>query len=234
MRLISQFSRASGARFSETDDSPETVVGRWILPAKLKALLGSSAMLSQVVPGKDLMAESKSPLFGIAPVRKFGNGRNSRRRCRGWSSTTATGDIILGNLMVRGEATVTSYPQRLLSVAKGLIDAGEYSIAVVVAHVACEIATDRAFTKALAAKGLGYLEEPVGAYFSGTVLTQDRNRDLFNALTGDEIQKKPFWEPFKRSVKRRNGIAHKGEIVGKPEAEESLAVATDFVAHLEK
>ena len=68
MRLISQFSRASGARFSETDDSPETVVGRWILPAKLKALLGSSTLLSQVVPGKDLMVESKSPLFGITPV----------------------------------------------------------------------------------------------------------------------------------------------------------------------
>src|SRR5271166_579311 len=67
MRLISQFSRASGARFSETDDSPETVVGRWILPAKLKALLGSSTILSQVVVGKDLMVESKSPLFGIAP-----------------------------------------------------------------------------------------------------------------------------------------------------------------------
>src|SRR5271157_3127281 len=67
MRLISQFSRASGARFSETDDSPETVVGRWILPAKLKALLGSSTILSQVVAGKDLMVESKSPLFGIAP-----------------------------------------------------------------------------------------------------------------------------------------------------------------------
>src|SRR5512140_202747 len=69
MRLISQFSRASGARFSETDDSPETVVRRWILPAKLKALLGSSTRLSEVVAGKDLMVESKSPLFGIAPVR---------------------------------------------------------------------------------------------------------------------------------------------------------------------
>src|SRR5512140_2736263 len=68
MRLISQFSRASGARFSETDDSPETVVRRWILPAKLKALLGSSTLLSQVVAGKDLMVESKSPLFGIAPL----------------------------------------------------------------------------------------------------------------------------------------------------------------------
>ena len=67
MRLISQFSRASGARFSETADSPETVVRRWILPAKLKALLGSSTLLSQVVAGKDLMVESKSPLFGIAP-----------------------------------------------------------------------------------------------------------------------------------------------------------------------
>ena len=67
MRSISQFSRASGARFSETDDSPETVVGRWILPAKLKALLGSSTHLPQVVPVKDIMAESKSPLFGIAP-----------------------------------------------------------------------------------------------------------------------------------------------------------------------
>src|SRR5271157_4525000 len=86
MRLISQFSRASGARFSETDDSPETVVGRWILPAKLKALLGSSAILSQVVPGKYLMAESKSPLFGIAP-----SGRG--RRQGGWPrrKTTRTG-----------------------------------------------------------------------------------------------------------------------------------------------
>src|SRR5271166_4320480 len=70
MRLISQFSRASGARFSETDDSPETVVRRWILPAKLKALLGSSTLLSQVVAGKDLMVGSKSPLFGIAPQRR--------------------------------------------------------------------------------------------------------------------------------------------------------------------
>src|SRR5271165_3269471 len=80
MRLISQFSRASGARFSETDDSPETVVGRWILPAKLKALLGSSTILSQVVPGKYFMAESKSPLFGIAPemIGRASGGDTSR------------------------------------------------------------------------------------------------------------------------------------------------------------
>ncbi len=84
MRLISQFSRASGARFSETNDSPETVVGGWILPAKLNALLGSSTLLSQVVLGKGIMAESKSPLFGIAPSSDSTMGhRLSGGRSRG-------------------------------------------------------------------------------------------------------------------------------------------------------
>src|SRR5271157_4892868 len=81
MRLISQFSRASGARFSETADSPETVVGRWILPAKLKALLGSSILLSQVAPNKDLMAESKSPLLGIAPLSSGSSAAAGRCGC---------------------------------------------------------------------------------------------------------------------------------------------------------
>jgi len=148
--------------------------------------------------------------------------------------STATGDITLSNLTARGDATAITYPQTLLDIAKGLIDAGKFSIAVVVAHIACEVATDRAFTKAFGAKGLDYLEESIGAYFSGSAFSQDRNRKLYTALTGDEIQKEPFWVPFTRSVERRNRIAHKGAIVGKTEAEESLAVATDFVAHLEK
>lgn len=149
-------------------------------------------------------------------------------------SSIGSGAITLGSATVRAEATVITYPQRLLVLAKALINGGEFGTAVLVAHVACEIATDRAFTKALAAKGLGYLEEPIGAYFSGTLLTQDRNRDLFNALTGDEIQKKPFWDRIRRSVTRRNGIAQKGVIVSKPDAEESLTAATEFVAYLEK
>ncbi len=150
----------------------------------------------------------------------------------GLTHTGAANDIV--KFTERLDATVTTYPQRLLDVAKGLIGTEEYSIAVVVAHIACEVAVDRAFTKAFAAKGIDYLEESIGAYFSGSAFSQDKNRKLYTALTGDEIQKEPFWEPFTRSVKRRNGIAHKAEIVGKPEAEESLAVAITFVTHLEK
>jgi hypothetical protein len=146
---------------------------------------------------------------------------------------TGAADAIV-KITMRADATVITYPQRLLDVAKGLIDAEQYSIAVVVAHIACEVAADRAFTKAFAAKGIEDLEEPIGAYFSGSAISQDRNRKLYTALTGDEIQKEPFWEPYKRSVIRRNGVAHKGAIVGKPDAEETFAVATAFVAHLEK
>jgi len=83
--------------------------------------------------------------------------------------STGTGDITLISFTMRADATLITYPQKLLDMAKGLIDAGEFSIAVVVAHIACEVATDRAFTKAFAAKGLDYLEESIGAYFSGTV-----------------------------------------------------------------
>src|SRR5208337_2617677 len=90
MRLVSQFSRASGARFSETDDSPETVVGRWILPAKLKALLESLTLVSQMVPGKDLMAESKSPLFGIAPATPATIGRTASSSS--WDSSSVARD----------------------------------------------------------------------------------------------------------------------------------------------
>jgi len=138
------------------------------------------------------------------------------------------------NFTERLDVNHTTYPQRLLDVAKGLIGTEEYSIAVVVAHIACEVAADRAFTKAFAAKGIDYLEESIRAFFSGFAISQGRNQKLYTALTEDQIHKEPFWGRFIISLRRRNDIAHKAEIVGKPEAEESLAVATEFVAHLEK
>ena len=101
---------------------------------------------------------------------------------------------------MRADATVITYPQKLLAVAKGLIDAGEYSIAVVVAHIACEVAADRAFTKAFAAKGLDYLEEPIGAYFSGSRINRGRNQKLYTALTEDRIQDEPFWPRYLTSL----------------------------------
>src|ERR1700722_11094815 len=47
---------------------------------------------------------------------------------------------------VQAQAGVTTYLQNLLNFAKGLIDQGQFSIAVVVAHMACEVATERSIT----------------------------------------------------------------------------------------
>lgn len=143
-----------------------------------------------------------------------------------------------------GQATVTfsasaqleviTYPQILLSTARGLIDDGQFSIAVVVSHMACEIATERSLSESFAKKGIQYLEEPVVDILSGYNLANNRIRKLYTALTGDEIQNQPFWKRYTESAKRRNRIIHQGVIVGKAEAEESFKAASDLISHLKK
>jgi hypothetical protein len=132
------------------------------------------------------------------------------------------------------KTTVITYPQKLLTLTRRLIDEGEFAIAVVVAHIACEIATERCLTEAFAAKGIPDLEDSVTDFFSGSSLANDRIRKLYTALTGDEVEKAPFWQKFKESAVRRNKIAHSSVTVTKAEAEASYMAAKDLVAHLKK
>jgi hypothetical protein len=132
------------------------------------------------------------------------------------------------------QAEVVTYPQNLLFLARTLIDEGRFGIAVIVAHLACEIATERSLSEAFVTKGLQYLEASVDEFLNGCNLANDRFRKLYSAMTGDEIQTAPFWNKFKESAQRRNNIIHGGTIVGKTEAEESYRAAADLVAHLKK
>src|SRR3954467_2330805 len=128
------------------------------------------------------------------------------------------------------------YPQRLLTLARELIGNREYSVSVIVALVACEVAIDLAFSKAFGANGIKHLKAPISAYFRGSSLYSDgRHQGLYTALTGDMFieNKAPLWEAFVESAKLRNGIVHKGEIATQLEAEDTLAMAKEFVAHLE-
>jgi hypothetical protein len=129
-------------------------------------------------------------------------------------------------------ARVFTYPENLLSTAKNLIDNGEFSIAVVVAHMACEISTERALSQAFSAKGIGYLEEPVEELLPGYNLSNDRVLNIYNALKGDEIQNQSFWQAFKQSATLRNKVIHQGKIATKSEAEASVKAATDLVEYL--
>ena len=132
----------------------------------------------------------------------------------------------------RAAATVIPYAETLLAKAQELIARDEFSIAVVVAHMACEISAERAISRAFAQKSIAYLEKSVLDFLSGYNLGNERIRKLYNALTGEQIQDQPFWQAFKTSADRRNDIIHGGKIATRSEAEESFQAASSLVAHL--
>ena len=153
-------------------------------------------------------------------------------------SSLAKGVSLAGNGIAQssgvGELSVVTYPSTLLSAASDLLQQGQYGISVVVSHMACEVAAERALSESFAKKGLAYLEEPVFAFLNGYNLASERNRKLYSALTGDEIHTQSFWQAFKESSARRNEVMHKGKVVGAVEAESSLSAARLVIEHLER
>jgi hypothetical protein len=116
--------------------------------------------------------------------------------------------------------TVIPYAETLLAKSQELISRGDFNIATVVAHMACEIAAERAISRAFAHRDLGYLENAVTS-FVGYNLASKRNRNLYNALSGRTIHEQPFWQAFTDSAQRRNAAVHGGANVTKEEAEDT-------------
>ena len=85
-------------------------------------------------------------------------------------------------------ATLIRYEETLLTKAQELIAAGDFSIAAVVAHTACEISAERVISQAFAAKSIEYLEEWATKTLNGFSLSNSRVQALYNAVTGDNIQ----------------------------------------------
>jgi hypothetical protein len=141
------------------------------------------------------------------------------------------------------QLTVTLYPptvivvkhwDRLLHAAERLFAAGEFAVSVVVAATACEVIAERAITKAFANKKVPELEAPVTKYLSSYSLDGDRNRKLYNALTGDNIQKQSFWEPYTTLVRHRQESVHSGKDISEADAKVDIDAATQFVNHVER
>jgi len=158
-----------------------------------------------------------------------------QKPCPKCGSMARTLDVIVKDQIGAGDsatAKVIPYAEILLSTARDLIDRGDCSLAVVVAHTPCEISTERALSWLLAGKGLSALEKAVEDLLGGYSLANSRVQNFYNALSGVEVQKQPFWQAFKESVTRRNRIIHKGLTVNKADAEASYKAACDVVAYL--
>ena len=136
-----------------------------------------------------------------------------------------------GAVSMHAELTVVPYSERLLGVSKKLIEDGEYGVAVVVAHLASEVETQRTLHEV--AQGNPDLEKKVRAS-DGYGLNRFKVRTLYSTLTGDDIEAAPLWPRFKASSDRRNEIVHKSRLASKDEAEESHAACSALVAHLKK
>jgi hypothetical protein len=142
-------------------------------------------------------------------------------------------EAIAGSVV--GYVEGATYPQILLRIARYLLGRNDdklYGLATIMAHLACEVAVERSMSDALAGKGIRSLEEPLADALNGYSLSNDKVRNIYTSLTGDEIQERPFWGGFVRSAKRRDNIIRKGLLVGRTDAEESIRAASDFLAHL--
>lgn len=130
------------------------------------------------------------------------------------------------------QISITTYPKRLLSFASDLVRQEEYSIAVVVAHMACEVAVERVVSVAMVDKGLDFLKKAGISLLNGYSLANRSNLKLYVALTGDTINKAEFWEEFMASAGLRNKIVHGVKTATKEHAQASILAADAFVAHL--
>jgi hypothetical protein len=121
----------------------------------------------------------------------------------------------------------------LLESANRLMSDGQREIAVVTAQMACEIYTETAFSTLFRKKAVQYLEDSIAGLLPSYNLGNDRVRNLYVALTGDNIQDQPFWSRYKSAVSLRNGAIHRGERVSEIQAQDALRAFEEVVHHIE-
>jgi hypothetical protein len=142
-----------------------------------------------------------------------------------------------GRLSLAGGATtltVVRYPDVLLKTARTFVKDGHHDIAVVVAHMAAEVAAERVMRAAFEKLSIPALAQPVFDLLSGYNLGNDRVRKLYAALTGDDINARKFWHDFKQSAERRNRVVHEGHRPKAGEAEQSIEAVQALLWHLDR
>ena len=174
--------------------------------------------------GETIAESDRTPVGKRKPCPNCGSTR------RNFSVELTESIIVSANVT----ATLLTYPNALLTIAQSLIDQGHFNIAIVTSHMACEVAAERAFDAAYAAKKLEPLGEAVASLMNGNNLANDKHRKLYNVLTGTELEKQSFWPRFKNASVKRNSIVHKGSSAKKNEAETALQAASELITYLKQ
>lgn len=124
------------------------------------------------------------------------------------------------------------YHSELLRAAKRNLDANEPAIALVTAHVECEVLTEQVISAAFKARGIDVLEDSVTDLLPSNSFSNDRVLAVYVALTDDPIQTAAFWQNFKESSTRRNRAVHRGQRITADEGRIACETAEAMLAHL--
>ncbi len=126
------------------------------------------------------------------------------------------------------------FHQRLLGEARAVSGLSQSEMAVVWAQVACEQCTEWAITTLFSKRsdaGLGDLIfRWVGSY---DIVGSKRMHDLYERLSGDSPNQKPFWQELTRHHERRNLLVHRGQKCSLEEANASVATVDEYIRHIE-
>jgi hypothetical protein len=127
---------------------------------------------------------------------------------------------------------IPPYYRQVLETAERYGREGEHELAVILAQTACELVTESAFDTFIRVHGLTGSDKKHSRP-TNCDLGNERVKALWVLLSWDKIDRQPFWSEFKAHTKRRHGIVHKGEKATALDADASLRVATDLIAHVE-
>jgi hypothetical protein len=161
--------------------------------------------------------------------------REGRQPCPHCGSLVRSFSMVMsGGIRVSGSADIKfiPYAEALIDSAQRWIDANEPSMAIIVLHTAVEVATSRVLSIGLRSKGMADLDEAIGHLVQSYNITNERIRKLYQAVTKDDVTKRPFWGDLVESARRRNGVVHRGERFRRQDAEGGLHAARDLVSHL--
>lgn len=127
------------------------------------------------------------------------------------------------------------YFKTLLDTARRLATEGEGAIAVVVAHMAFEVAAEQAFSQILQRRGItGELTESCLAMMPDRTFMAKQTRNLWTALTaGDLIKDADGWKTYDASVQLRNAAVHSGATIGAKQAASSIEAIERVIAHVQ-
>jgi len=122
---------------------------------------------------------------------------------------------------------------KLLQVAETLAS-DDPSMAIVTAHMAFEVAAERAFARLLSANGAApALAEAVLAGLPDRTFMDRRTREMWTLLAaGDEIKNAPPWKLYQQSVQRRNRAVHQGEDFEAADAQAAIHAVRAMLDHL--